>query len=221
MLRKIITVKCVWHQICTKMSLWRQMLRNIITWKWMWHHIYIQNLWLLKANAQGNCYLKMHLTPHMYKIIILKANAKEIITCKMHLTPHIYKIITLIGKCQENCYLNMCLTANMYKIVSVKANAQGNHAAVKCICHQICTKMLLWRQMLRNIVTWNCFWHAIYVYKIITLQGYPWFFPSCDLCICKCSPWEFSDKCDQVLYYCSFLHFQCSHSCTLKDTSLQ
>ena len=50
----------------------------------------------------------------------------------------------------------MHLTANMYKIVSVKANAK-EIAAVKCICHQICTKWLLWRQMLRKLLLENAF----------------------------------------------------------------
>ena len=102
----------------------------------------------------------------------------------------------------------------MSKIVSVKANSQ-EIAAVKCICHQICTKWLLWRQMLRKLLLENAF-DVKYVQNHHFAGLSMVFFPSCDICICKCSPWEFSDKCDQVLYYCSFLHLQCSHSCTLK-----
>ena len=110
----------------------------------------------------------------------------------------------------------MHLTANMSKIVSVKANAQ-EIAAVNCICHQICTKWLLWRQMLRNIVTWKCFWCHHICTKSITLQGYameifPWMW---HLYMHICSPWDcYSDRqCDQVLYYCHFkMCLQCSHS---------
>ena len=54
--KEIITLKCIWHQICTKPLLWRQM--------------------------QGNRHLKMCLRPTMYKIVTLKANAMEIITLK-------------------------------------------------------------------------------------------------------------------------------------------
>ena len=28
--KKIITSKCVWHQICTKLLLWKQMLRKLL-----------------------------------------------------------------------------------------------------------------------------------------------------------------------------------------------
>ena len=79
--------------------------------------IYVQN-YDFEGKCSGNRYLKMHLTPHMYKIVTLRANAKEIITLKMHLTP------------------------NMYKIVNLKANAQ-KIITLKCIWHQICTKLLL------------------------------------------------------------------------------
>ena len=33
-----------------------------------------------EGKCTGNHYLKMHLTPNMYKIVALKANAKEIVT---------------------------------------------------------------------------------------------------------------------------------------------
>ena len=52
--KKIVTVKGIWHHVCKKTLLWRQMLRNR--------------------------YFKMCLTPNMYKIVTLKANAKEIVT---------------------------------------------------------------------------------------------------------------------------------------------
>ena len=91
----------------------------------------------------------------------------------------------------------MHLTPNMYKTVTLEANAKRN-------CYIYASKWLL---MLQTYVV------EIYIKLCRVIHD---FFPSCDICICKCSPWEFSDKCDQVLYYCSFLHLQCSHSCTLK-----
>ena len=39
---------------------------------------YVQNHYF-EGNCSGNCHFKMHLTPHMYKIVTLKANAQEII----------------------------------------------------------------------------------------------------------------------------------------------
>ena len=110
----------------------------------------------------------------------------------MCLTPNMSKIVNLKADAQRNHYCcKMHLAPNMYKIINLKANAQ-KIVTLKCIwCQNICTKPSLCR----------------------VIHG---FFPSNDICICKCSPWEFSDKCDQVLYYCSFLHLQCSHSCTLK-----
>ena len=41
--------------------------------------IYVQNHYF-EGKYSGNRYLKMHLTPNMYKIITWKANAKEIVT---------------------------------------------------------------------------------------------------------------------------------------------
>ena len=55
--RKLSLGKCIWHQICTKSLLCRQMLRKSVT-------------------------CKMCLTPNMYKNVTLKANAKEIVTLK-------------------------------------------------------------------------------------------------------------------------------------------
>ena len=85
-----------------------------------------------EGKCSGNCYLKMHLTPHMYKIVILKAIAKEIVTFKMHLTP------------------------NMYIIITLKANVQQIFT-LKCIWHHIYTKSLLWRQMLRKLLLEHVF----------------------------------------------------------------
>ena len=101
----------------------------------------------------------MHLTPNMYKIVTLKANAKKVITLKCMVQKHTCKTITL------------------------KANAK-EIITLKCIWHHICTKSLLWRQMLRNhyfkmhgakhtcktitlkenakeIITLKCIWHQM------------------------------------------------------------
>ena len=53
---EIITLKCIWHHICTKT--------------------------LFEGKCSENHYLNMHLAPNMCKTIMLKANAKEIITLK-------------------------------------------------------------------------------------------------------------------------------------------
>ena len=42
---------------------------------------YVQN-YDFKGTCEENCYLKMCVTPNMYKIITVKTNAKEIITEK-------------------------------------------------------------------------------------------------------------------------------------------
>ena len=42
---------------------------------------YVQNHYF-EGKCYENCYLKMHLAPHMCKTITLKANAREIITVK-------------------------------------------------------------------------------------------------------------------------------------------
>ena len=52
----------------------------------------------------------------MYKIVTLKANAKEICYLKMHLTPHMYNNHYFEGKCSGNHYFKMHLTPDMYKI---------------------------------------------------------------------------------------------------------
>ena len=73
------------------------------------------------GKCSGNHHLKMHLTPHMYKIVTLKANAKEIITWKCFWCQICTKCYCK-GKCSENRHFNMHLAPNMYKIVTLKAN---------------------------------------------------------------------------------------------------
>ena len=139
----------MWHHICAKSLLWRQMLRKSllenafgtkyvqnryfegkysrksVTLKWIWHQHMYKIIVTLKANAQENRYLKMCLTQNMYKNITLKANAKEHHYLKMHVAPYLCKTMTL--------------KANATEIVTWK-----------CIWHHICTKSLLWRQMPRK-----------------------------------------------------------------------
>ena len=144
--KKIVTLKCMWHNICAKPLLWRQMLGKSSL-ENAFDTTYVQNHYFA-GKCSGNHHLKMHLTPHMYKIITLQANAKEIITWKCFW----FQICTkcyFAGKCSENRHLKMHLAPNMYKIVALKANAQ-EIVTLKCIWHQICTKSSLWMQMLRK-----------------------------------------------------------------------
>ena len=50
----------------------------------------------------------------------------------------------------------MHLAPHMYKNVTLKANAKEIFTW-KCIWHHICTKLLLWRQMLRKSLLENAF----------------------------------------------------------------
>ena len=78
--KEIVTLKCIWHQICTKLLLCRQMLRKLSLQN-AFDTTYVQNHYF-EGKCKGNRHIKMHLTPHMYKIVTLKANAKEIVTLK-------------------------------------------------------------------------------------------------------------------------------------------
>ena len=60
------------------------------------------------------------------------------------------------GKCSENHYIKMHLAPHMCKTVTLKANAK-EIITWKCIWHQICTKLLLERQMLRKSLLKNTF----------------------------------------------------------------
>ena len=143
--REIITVKCVWHQICTKSLLWRQMLgkslprnacgtthvqtitlkanaKEIITWKWIWHQICPESL--------------------LWRQMLRKASLENAFD-----TTYVQNCY-FAGKCQENHYLKMHLAPHMYKTITLKANAK-EIVTWKCIWHQICTKWLLCREMPR------------------------------------------------------------------------
>ena len=145
--KKIITWKCIWHQIYTKLFSLNWNAQEIITWKCIWHQIctksllwmqmlskpslenpcgttYVQNHYF-EGKCLGNCYIKMHMAPNMYKFITVKANAKKIVR---------WKCIW----CQI-CTKSVTLKANAKKIITRK-----------CVSHQICTKSWLWRQMLRK-----------------------------------------------------------------------
>ena len=60
------------------------------------------------------------------------------------------------GKCSWNHFFTMHLTPHRYKIVILKANAQ-EIVSFKCVWHQICTKLLLSRQMLRRSLLESAF----------------------------------------------------------------
>ena len=163
--REIITVKCVWHQICTKSLLWRQMLGKLLP-KNACGTTYVQNHYF-EGKCQGHRYLKINLTPNMSKIITVKANAKESVTLKCiwhHLctksllwrqmprksllenafgTTYVQNCY-IEGKCSGNHYFKMHLTPNMYKMVTLQGNAK-DIITWTCVWHHICTKSLLWR----------------------------------------------------------------------------
>ena len=63
------------------------------------------------------------------------------------------------GKCLENCHFENAFDApHMCKTITLKANAK-EIITYKYIWHQICTKPLLWRQMLMELLLWKCIWH--------------------------------------------------------------
>ena len=76
--KKIITLKCMWHHICAKPVLCRQMLRKSLLYN-AFDTTYVQNRYF-EGKCSENHYFKMHLTLNMYKIVTLKANAKEFVT---------------------------------------------------------------------------------------------------------------------------------------------
>ena len=78
--QEIVTLKCIWHQICTKSLLCMHMLRKSSL-ENAFGTTYVQNHYF-EGKCLGNRYFKMHLAPNMYKIVTLKVNAKEIITLK-------------------------------------------------------------------------------------------------------------------------------------------
>ena len=167
--QEIITLKCIWCQICTNLLLWRQMLRKSLR-ENVFDVKYVQ-IRYFTGKCSGNHHVKMHLTPHMYKIITVKANAKEIVTVKCvwcqickksllwrqmlrkSLLENVFdakyvQIRYFTGKCSGNHHVKMYLTPHMYKIITLKTHAK-KIVTVKCMWHHICTKPLLWRQMLR------------------------------------------------------------------------
>ena len=175
--KEIITFKCIWHQICTKLLLWRQMLRKSSLLN-AFSTTYVQNRYFA-GKCSGNHYFKMHLAPHMYKIVTLKANAKKIITSKCIWHHICAKTITMKANAKEiitwKClWHHICTKSLLWRQmlrksslenafdvkfvqnVTLKANAQ-KIATLKCIWHQICTKSLLSRQMLRKSSLLNAF----------------------------------------------------------------
>ena len=116
---------------------------------------------------------------NMYKTITVNANAKKIVTLKCiwyHICAKLLFCRQMLrkslltnafgtkyvqncyfeGKCSGNHYLKMHLLQNMYNIITLKANAK-KIITWKCVSHQICTKSLHWRQMLRKSSLENAF----------------------------------------------------------------
>ena len=123
--QEIITLKCVWHQICTKSLLCRQMLRKNVTSKCIWHQICTKSImWrqMLRESSLQNAFGTKYVQNHY-----------------------------LEGKWSGNCHFYMHLAPNMYKTVTLNANAK-KIVTLKCIWHHICTKLLLCRQMLRKLL---------------------------------------------------------------------
>ena len=76
--QEIVTLKCIWHYICTKPLLCRQMLRKLSL-ENAFDTKYVQKHYD-EGKCSGNNYCKMHVTPNMYKIVTVKAYAQKIIT---------------------------------------------------------------------------------------------------------------------------------------------
>ena len=147
--------------------------------------------------------MKMHLAPNMYK---MKANAKNTTwKCMWH---HICKTMNL----KENSLLEHAFDSTS-KIVSVKANQEI--AAVKCIWQIQNVKANA-----KEIITWKCIWyvqnHVLWRQmprKLssmrLTPNTYPWLLFASSFTdayvtkyvVGKCSWKDYSDKCDQVLYW--------------------
>ena len=97
--KKIITWKCMWHHICAKPFLWRQIMRKSLL-ENAFDTTYVQKHYF-EGKCSGNHHLKMHLTPHMYKKHYFEGECWENSYFKMHFTPHVYKNITLKANAKE------------------------------------------------------------------------------------------------------------------------
>ena len=78
--QKIVSLKCIWHHICTKPLLCRQMVRKLLI-ENAFDTKYVQNHYF-EGKCSENHYFKMHVAQHMCKTVTLKANAQEIFTLK-------------------------------------------------------------------------------------------------------------------------------------------
>ena len=218
--QEIITLKCIWHHLCTKPITLKANVKVIVTEKCIWHQICTKML-LCMANGSGNRHLKMHVTPNMYKTCYFEGKCSGNHYCKLHLTPNMYKIHywgmanakkIITWKCMwHHIYAKLLLCRQMLRKLLLEHEYDSTYVTKllvwKANAQEICRfkmhlspnmyKMITLKANAKEIVTWKCFW----------CQNTSYFagLSKCDICICKCSPWEFSDKCDQVLYYCSLL----------------
>ena len=151
--KDIITLKCIWHQICYKIVTLKANAQKIVTWKCIWHHICTKLLlWrqILRKSLLYKCLWLQICT----KSLLWRQNAKEIITLKCVWHQICTKLYYFEGKCSGNCYFQMHLTPNMHKIISLKTYAKKIVTLkLKWFWCQICTKSLLWRQMLISCTT--------------------------------------------------------------------
>ena len=151
--KEIVTVKCIWHQICTKSLLWRQMLRksfleNAFDTKYIQNHHVEPNpkkIVILICIWHHIC-----TKPLLWRQMLRKSSLKNVFD-----TTYIKKCY-FEGKCYENHYLKMHVAPHMCKTCTLKANAQ-EIITVKCIWHQICTKLLCGTEMLRKSSPENAF----------------------------------------------------------------
>ena len=62
--KKIITLKCIWYQICNKIVTWKANAEEIIMLNAS-DTKYVQNHYF-EGKCSENRYLNMHVAPHMY-----------------------------------------------------------------------------------------------------------------------------------------------------------
>ena len=139
--QKIITWICIWHQICTKSLLERQMLRKSSLGKCIWCQIVMYKIITWKANAKEIVTLKCVWQQICTKSLIGRQMLRKSLLENACGTTYVQNCY-FAGKCSGNRYLKMHVAPHMCKTVTLQANAK-EIITWKCIWHQICTKSLL------------------------------------------------------------------------------
>ena len=140
--KKIINSKCVWHQICTKLLLWKQMLRkSLLTnafgtkkctkslpWRQMLRKSlcekafdvkYVQNRYF-KGKCLGNYHCENAFdTKYVQNSSLWREMLRTSLGSNAFNMPNMYKTITLKANAKEIITLQLHLTLNMYKIMSL------------------------------------------------------------------------------------------------------